>query len=177
MSSSLLFLKLLLEGNKPVTGEATMKGYEGQIDVDSISWKIGTKLLPAEENSKARVEARPKHLSISKVFDEASGNLCKAADERTPFTTATISMVSQEFEQMGAGDAIKKLLVMEVILTDGHIEDLNIQASEGNKAVGLKERVTLSFAHSEVRYYPRVYQGAGRSGAKIFKLEHPSSKS
>ena len=175
MSSSLIFLKLVLDGNKPVDGEATMEDYEGQIDIDSISWKIGTKLLPKDDDNVARVEARPKHIVLSKVYDAASGNLCTAADKRTPFSKAILSMVGQEFDQFGAGG--KKLLVVQMVLTDGHIEDVSISASEGNKAIALREKVTLSFAHSEVRYFPRKHEGAGRFGAMVFKLEHPSAKS
>jgi len=179
MSASMIFLKLVLDGGKAVTGEATMENYQGQIDVDSISWKLSTKLLPKEDGAKkGRTEVRPKHLVISKVFDAASGNLCTAADNRTPFTKATLTMVSQEFEQSEASlnAAWHKLRVMQMVLTDGHIEDVNISASESNKSIALREKVTLSFAHSEMSYFPRKHQTADRFGAMVFKLEHPSSK-
>ena len=85
----MIYLQLIV-GSEEVWGDGTTLGYEGQIEIESFSWKIGVK--HKYEQNEWRTEVRPKSISLEKLVDSATANLCKhlsATDEKGKFTTAT----------------------------------------------------------------------------------------
>ena len=167
----MIYLKLVVNG-KPVTGAGAIVGYEGQIEIESFTWKI--KVNHTEEpNGSVRTEKLPKWIHLSKFFDPATPNLCTHMAAKTQFKTATITMLNA----VSTGDRDEPTKVMQLTLKDGRIEEIGITASESGKAIALKEKLTLSYATSELNYHPMdVVRMTRGKKAMMFELITPSSK-
>lgn len=173
MALTSIFLKIFIDG-KPVKGESQAKGYEGQIEVESFSWSMLSKLHPQEGSKIVKVETRLKHLSFTKVYDSASGRLVTAAGilkgetrRREPVSTARFTVTSMVLSSGGSKNLSKML---EVILSDGEVEDVSLSASEGKDAISIKEEVTLSYRKSKVMYYPLDAASGNRTAPMSFEI-------
>jgi len=173
MGISTIFLKIVVDGNA-IEGECASLGYEGQIEVESFSWQTEAKLtVNASTSSGYTAKLEQKHLKLTKVFDKASGNLYRVAGQEPPrkkFSTALLTMVTMSVEGGGKNNKI-----LEVLLSDGHIEEVNLNASESGKTVGLRETVTLSFTKSELRYFPLNYITGARARTAPMTFAHDFS--
>ena len=167
----MIYLELIVAA-KPVTGDGTFIGYEEQIEIESFDWKIDASHIE-EPAGVVRTELAPKRISLSKFFDPATPNLCTHLDARAQFSRATITMLGTA---LTVADS-KPAKVMQLILSDGYIEEVSIQASESGKAIALRERLILSYATSKLIYHPmdpvRLTRG---NKAMDFTLTTPSSK-
>jgi type VI protein secretion system component Hcp len=90
-----------------------------------------------------------------------------AAHKRQPFSTARLTMVSMVLA--GAGGKTQK--VMELLLSDGYVESVDLKASESNKAISIKETVTLSYTKCELMYYPPDPSDIRRTAPMTFQLQ------
>jgi type VI protein secretion system component Hcp len=144
----MIYLELIVRA-EPILGDGTTPDYGGQIEIESFDWKMSAKHI-YEGDDFIRTEMHPKCISLNKLVDPATPNLCKYLDERAQFSKATITMLTMAW--VGKGSSHQR--VMQLVLSDGYIEDLSIQASESGKAVALKEKLTLSYAKSTVLYFP-----------------------
>lgn len=167
----MIYLELIVAA-KPVTGAGTIVGYEGQIEIESFDWKIDASHIE-EPDGVVRTEITPKRINLDKFFDPATPNLCKHMNVRAQYAQATITMLSTTLKVADN----KPARIMQLILSDGYIEDISIAATESGKAIALKERVTLSYARSRLIYHPMDPARLTRSNkAMDFTLETPSSK-
>jgi len=144
----MIYLELIVRA-EPILGDGTTTDYGGQIEIESFDWRMSAKHI-YEGDDLIRTEMHPKCISFNKLVDPATPNLCKYMDERAQFSKATITMLTMAW--IGKGSSHQR--VMQLTLSDGYIEDLSIQASESGKAVGLKEKITLSYAKSTLLYFP-----------------------
>lgn len=168
MSATMIFLKLYVD-NKPIAGEGTTEDYAGQIEIESFSW--GMKATHTQKGrDKVSVEVRPEKISLSKYFDKSSTNLCKFADTRKAFNTARLTFLSMVLKTSNQ----KPKPVMEMVLSDGYVEDVKLTASESGKSMSLKEDVTLSFRKLKVIYHPVELRRGARGAPTTFDLEQPS---
>jgi len=112
---------------------------------------------------------QPKRLTLQKAFDRSTVNLCDYMAKRLLFDTATITMVkSLAWEE-------KPRPHIEITLTKGYVESVNLVASEGNLSVAIKEKVTLSFSAIKILYYSNVASSLSTGApATTFQLEMPS---
>jgi type VI protein secretion system component Hcp len=143
----MIYLELIV-GSEPVLGDGTARDYGGQIEIESFDWKMAA-AHDYEGDDFIRTEMHPKCISLNKLVDPATPNLCRYMYDRTPFSTATITMLTMAWVAQGSHQRI-----MQLTLSDGYIEELGIQASESGKAVALKEKLTLSYAKSRLLYFP-----------------------
>lgn len=154
-----LFLKIVVDGN-PIEGESQSEGYEKQIEVESFSWQTQATITTDKSASSGHaVTLEQTHLKLNKFFDSSTGLLCKVAATEPPrkrFSTALLTMVSMSKERAQANHR-----VLELLLSDGHIEEVTLNASEGGHALALRETVTLSFRKSELRYFPMSHVVTG----------------
>jgi hypothetical protein len=107
-----------------------------------------------------RTEVRPKSISLEKLVDSATANLCKhlsATDEKGKFTTATITMLTAGW----VGQNSSRQRLTQLVLSSGYIEDLKLRASESGKAVALKETLTLSLRQERAPLFPVRCREAG----------------
>lgn len=189
MGTGTIFLKIIVDGNQ-ILGEsqsvgydqpllngvsltnrrrkgAAPMGYEDQIEIDSFSWSTEAKITPdTKETSGYAVKLEQRHLKLTKAFDRSSGMLCKVAAAEPPrkkFTSALLTMVTVSRE-----GTEKNHKVLQLLLEDGFIEEVSLDASEGSNAIELKETVTLSFSKSQFRYFPMSLgdQAPGARSAK-----------
>lgn len=149
MGLNSIFLKVYA-GGKAITGEAETKGYEGQIEVDSFSWKLEPSAKEGSDTKKANASTKSGQLTLNKLFDDASGELMQAAKERKPMSSARFTLTSMEL--LGSGG--KTLKLSELVLFDGFVESVDLKANESNKAISIKETVVLSFRKFKLMYYP-----------------------
>lgn len=169
MSTPVIFLKLEVKG-KAVPGDAEMAGYEGEIEIESMSWDVTAEHPGMTSSQKARTEVRAKVLKLSKFFDKSSTNLCKHMASYELFTTATITVLTMTLGGTGG----KNLKLMRMQLSDGHIESVDVSASESSKSMTVKETVTLSFRKCKLMYYPTDVTKPGREAPTTFELEAAS---
>jgi type VI protein secretion system component Hcp len=167
----MIYLELIVAA-KPVAGGGTTIGYEGLIDIESFDWKIDAKHIE-EPGGVVRTELAPRRIGLSKFFDPATPNLCKHLDARAQFSKATITMLGTA---LTVADG-KPAKVMQLILSDGYIEEVSITASESSKAIALREKLTLSYATSKLIYHPMDAARLARGNkAMDFTLNTPSGK-
>jgi type VI secretion system Hcp family effector len=169
MSMPMVYLKLYVKG-KPVPGESELSEYEGQIEVESLSWDVSADHPGMNASRKARTEIRPETVRLTKYFDKSSTNLCLHLKNRELYTTATITVMSMVL----GGPGGKNIKLMTMQLSDGYIEAIDISASESGKSMAVKERVTLSFRKCKLMYYPENIAQGGREAPTTFELEASS---
>jgi hypothetical protein len=63
--------------------------------------------------------------------------------------------------------------IMELLLTDGYIESIDLKANESSKSISIKESVTLSYKKSELMYYAPDPQRGGRGAPMTFQFVSP----
>lgn len=167
MALTSIFLKLFIDG-KPVKGESQAKGYEGQIEVESFNWALSSKLHAKGSGDIVEVETRVKHLKFSKVYDAATGLLIQTASKKEKeFSTARFTLTSMVLSSRGANNLSKML---EMVLSDGQVEEVSLSASEGKDSMSLKEDVTLSYRKCKLLYYPLDGETFNRGAAMTFEL-------
>ncbi|TDP62860.1 type VI secretion system tube protein Hcp [Roseateles toxinivorans] len=171
MSATMIFLKLYVD-NKLIAGEGTTEDYVGQIEIESFSW--GMKAKHTEKGrDKVSVEVRPQEVTLSKYFDKSTTNLCLFAESRKPFTTARLTFLSMVLKTSNQ----KPKPVMEMVFSDGYVEEVKLNASEAGKSMALKEDVSLSFRKLKVIYHPIEQRRGARGAPTTFDLEQPSVSS
>lgn len=150
MASTMIFLKLVIDG-KTIDGESTAAGkFRGQIEVESFSWGVEAVLNEKTSAGKARSAMQFDNLSISKFFDKSSVNLCHYMSRRQQFSLAHLTFASLVVGEAGE----EPVPVMEIKLGKGYIEDVRLSASEGGRSIAVREDVKLSFQEAELTYYP-----------------------
>ena len=169
MSTPMIYLKLYVKG-KPVPGDSEMADHEGQIEIESMSWDLTAEHPGMNSSQKARTEVRPKVLKLSKFFDKSSTNLCSYMATYEPFSVATITVLTMVL----GGAKGKNLKLMTMQLSDGHIESVDVSASESGKSMAVKETVSLSFRKCKLMYYPNDITKPGREAPTTFELEATS---
>ena len=145
----MIYLQLIV-GSEEVPGDGSILDYEGQIEIESFSWKVEAKHDQKGEAGAYTTAVYPKSIRFSKLVDTATPNLCKHMDAKARFATATVTMLTTGWA--GQGSSHQRL--MQLVLSRGYIEDVNISANESGKVVALKETLTLSYEKSEIRYFP-----------------------
>lgn len=180
MAVTSIFLKIYID-DRPVRGECQARGYEGQIDIESFNWALVSKLHKEGDAKTSTVELRQKHVKFSKVWDASSGKLLltagKLADSgtrvKTRFSTARFTFASMVL----AGEAGRNLgKMMELVLSDGEVEDVSLSTSENKDSIGIKESVTLSYRKVQLLYYPLDRGTGSRAAPMAFEL-NPNSVS
>jgi type VI secretion system Hcp family effector len=155
--------------SKAVKGEAETAGYEGQIECESFKWELEPATTKGESSARAHSTIKSKPLTFSKTYDDASGLMMFNSHERKPFTTARFTMLTMALTAAGG----KSGKMMELLLTDGYIESIDLKASESSKAIAMKETVTLSYKKCELMYYPPDLQRGGRGAPMTFQYVSP----
>nr|WP_316643680.1 type VI secretion system tube protein Hcp [uncultured Roseateles sp.] len=168
MSATMIFLKLYVD-NKPVLGEGTTEDYVGQIEVESFSWGMKAKHTD-KGRDKVSVEVRPERVTLSKYFDKSTTNLCVYANDRKSFNTARLTFLSMVLKTSNQ----KPKPVMEMVFSDGFVEEVKLNASESGKSMSLKEDLTLSFRKFKLIYHPVELRRGARGAPTTFDLEQPS---
>lgn len=164
MAVPMAFLKIDVQGLK-IVGDAEFHGHLGEIVIDALSWSMTANEKGKDKaDSKGRGLPMLKHLRLDKTFDRASNTLGTAVLERKPMSVATISVMNMETADASA----EKLLV--ITLRDGFVESIDLNASESNNALKLKESLILSFHKIEFEYHPADMNSPGRPG--VLPFEH-----
>ena len=86
----------------------------------------------------------------TKALADTGAKVASTPAQLASAVEATITMLTMAW--IGKGSSHQR--VMQLVLSDGYIEDVSIQASESGKAVALKEKLTLSYAKSTLLYFP-----------------------
>ena len=164
-----LFLNLRVGLNR-VIGEATERFFEEQIALDSLHWEMETSHQPAQDQKDLRkvvTTNRPQRVRLIKAFDRASINLCQYMAKRQLFEAAKITMV----KSLAWDDKPRPRI--EMTLTKGYVESVNLVAQEGSDSVNVKETVTLSFSTIKILYYSDVASSTSNA-ATTFQMDMPS---
>jgi type VI secretion system Hcp family effector len=169
MAVPMIYLKLEVKG-KPVLGDSQLADYEDQIAIESMSWEVSAAHKEKSPSQKARTEARPKVVRLSKFFDKSTTSLCMHMNKREPFKVATLTVLSMV---LGGSDG-KNLKLMTLQLTDGYVESVDVSAADAGKAMAVKENVTLSFRRCKLMYYPADLTRVGREAPTTFELDAAS---
>jgi type VI secretion system Hcp family effector len=169
MAATMIFLKLDLDG-KAVPGESTARDYEGQIEVESFSWAMTSKHTERDKRS-LPAEVRPQRLRITKVFDRATPSFARSmVNPRKKFSTARLTFTSVVLQ---TGEH-KPKPVVELLLSDGYIEEVKLSASESGQSMAVKEDISLSFTKFKLIYHPVELQRGARGAPTTFETEQPS---
>ena len=176
-------MKLTMKGS-PVTGDSKVKGYEGQIELTSLSWGVSIKDKTAAKDSSESEQDKnweAKELKLSKYFDGASPVLYGQVDERQGLRTgskpsadklikdnvATISMVAVS----ARADGESMPVLMRVTLKGCRIKSISTKADESGSSLRIGEDFRLSYLDFNIEYFPPAEKGK-RGAATQFSLAH-----
>lgn len=163
MADTLIFLDL-----PPALGDATLVGYEGQIELETVNWGLS---ISHSMTDKAEVKMVPQRLTLTKFMDKSSINLATMMNARKKFTLAGIN-----FATMGPiTNQSRAIPVMRLELDNGYVESIKIDASESGQSIQVKETVMLSFNRCTLKYYPVDVRREGRGGVQTFICAQPWS--
>jgi hypothetical protein len=174
----MIFLKLVHDG-EAVLGDSATRGYEGQIEVSSLSWQMDVKHAP--EGKDVAPDAFPKSVTLEKVFDSASTHLYgrmyswgAKKDKSVPmFDLATIFVVDPAFDPTVGRPETMFTLMLEKC----KIENISTSATESGRSMKLTERLEISFVEGRIAYRPPHPEQAGRrQPPKSFVIPRAAAK-
>lgn len=134
-----------------VPGESTRKGFEDQIEVESLDFGVDnpTSSGPGAGRGAGKASIRP--LSITKQVDKASPKLFDACAHGKHFPKATIT-----FHRSGGDEPVDYLVYN---LEKVYISNYQINGSSGMEDRP-REQISLDFGKVEVTYTPQTETGA-----------------
>jgi type VI protein secretion system component Hcp len=145
-SQTQIFLDLSISGNR-VRGEATIQGFEDQIEIDDLKFEVkASAASPKQGDKKLSTRLEPGALTFSKVYDKSSNNLMRNASSQLEFDYAKITVNQAMIESEGTQR--DPILVIE--LWEGVIKSVNLSMSGSGISSVLKEDVVLTY--KEVRF-------------------------
>ncbi len=149
MAATLIYLNIDF-GSGWVAGESTAKGYESRIEIESFGWGLKVKNRRDKDagSTKSLTTLVPEVLKLEKFFDASSTALVKNMKDQKPFTIARLT-----FADMVLSDTAPQK-IMQIVLMDGHVEDVRLSSSGSGKGMSVKETVSLSFRKIEMTYFP-----------------------
>ena len=179
MANEMLFMDLTLKGKK-VPGDSKIKGYEGLIELKSMSWGLAFEnKTAAKGDTKAVKNLKAEELRLSKYFDGATTALFNNMDETDGLrasgapdpsfktnNTAVITLVGVTALQSGETMPV----LMKVTLAGARLKSVSSRASESGSFLSLTEDVKLAFKDLKIDYFPAA-KGNQRGGAMTFQHE------
>lgn len=180
MASEMLFMQLTLKG-KPIKGDSTIMGYEGQIELTSMQWELAIDdKTAAKENAKTDINWKAEELKVSKYLDGASTSIYGHVDEREGLRTSGRSAISKSktdnkaivsMVRVSAREEGQKMpVLMRLTLAGCRIKSITTKASEGSSALKLSEDLRLAFQDIDIEYYPAT-DTEKRGAATRFSLQ------
>lgn len=157
-----MFIKF--EGGKvEVKGEATAKGHEDWLDIESFSWGIAQTGTFGSGTGGGAGKAHAQDVVISKRVDKASPNLFKSITTGNHFDKATIEVRKAGGEQV---------VFYQIVLEDVFVTSLT-NAGGGDF---VSESFSLNFAKFAFTYYPQADTGS-QEGAIEATYDYASQES
>lgn len=179
MSNSMLFMHLTLKG-KAVPGDSRIKGYEGQIELKSMSWGLTIKdRAAAQGEAKVTKNWDAKELRLGKVFDGASTALFQHMNETAKEHGMMRAQLAKDAQANNAvislvavaatpkGEKMPVLLKLNVVGV--RIKSVSSRATESGSFLSLGEELVLAYQQLRIDYFP-VAKGRTRDAATTFKL-------
>ncbi len=170
MSATLLYLHIDFDG-KEVFGEASAGSYKDLIEIESFSWRVKATHREDTKSRKVNTSVTPDMLALEKFYDTASPRFAKRMRDGLPFKRATL-----HFAYRGVLDGSKLTEIMSIILEDGYVEDIKLNATDAGKAMAVKESVELSYKSLVLLYRPHVINSDSRGPACVFKTAQPTAR-
>ena len=174
MADTFIFLKI---HGLEIEGESTAKGYEAQIEVESVDWRMN--VHSAKETGQAtKVEYH--HVTMEKFVDSSTCTLLEWAKSRTPIKEKesgnepgalaipqmTFTYVDMVLEKDGSNKAVP---VAEFMLHFCYIENISFSVSDAGKgSVKLGETVTVRYDKMDMVYHPSGKDRLTRGTAQTF---------
>lgn len=163
-SQTQIFLDLTVSGSR-VRGEATIQGFEDQIEIDDFKFEIkASAASPKQTDKKLSTRLEPGALQLSKVYDKSSTNLMRHASTQFEFDHAKITVAHPALD----GGQREPMLVIE--LWEGVVKSVNLSMSGSGISSVLKEDVVLTY--KEVRFENHLsgepQRGRVASAATVF---------
>ena len=145
-SQTQIFLALTVSGN-PVRGEATIQGFEDQIEIDDFKFEVkASASSPKQAQNKLSTRLEPSALTLSKVYDKSSVNLARHASSQLEFDHAKITVNQSMIESDGVQH--DPILISE--LWEGVVKSVNLSMSGSGTSSVVKEDIVLTY--KEVRF-------------------------
>ncbi|MGA2721372.1 MAG: type VI secretion system tube protein Hcp [Bryobacteraceae bacterium] len=146
---------MIMDCGKDYTGECTLKGYDGQIELMSMNHSI-LQHVTADKSNKKRTTGKPSHagFAVNKYFDNASCQLIDACN--TGKAIAKVKIVIGQVEQ---GEFNEVMLV--------EMDDVVIASiSMGGGNAKPTETVMLDYTKIAWTYKPQQATGAVKGSNK-----------
>lgn len=173
-----LLLKLTRSGKDVVSGESLLFGHEGEIEVDSLSFTVGTaddksledvlkslqgknaqelddlkqrRVKPMQDGRTSLTKPMFKSVKISKRFDCSSGALWTALRTQTKFSDAVFC----SFRRVEDSDKLKTKPLLTITLKAVTVQAIDLKMSEQDKLLHVGEDVVLDYEKISVAYSPK----------------------
>jgi type VI secretion system secreted protein Hcp len=146
---------MIMDCGKDYAGECTLKGYEGKIEIMSLSHGIQMHLA-SDKSNKKRTTGKPNHTGvvINKYFDNASCQLIDACN--TGKAIPKVKIIIGQVEQ-GELSAAMQLDLDDVVLASHNI---------GGGSAKPTESMTLDYSKIAWTYKPQESSGAVKGSNK-----------
>ena len=140
-----------------ITGDVTTQGYAGQMEIQSFQWGIGRGVGSPTGASGNREASTPSvsEITLTKMLDQASGDLLKEAFSGAGKATAVIAMVRTD----GGGG----VTYLEYTLTNVMLSGYSI-SSGGDRP---SESISLNFTKIEAKFTPQKDDGTAGTPATV----------
>ena len=177
MANEMLFMQLTLKG-KAVPGDSKISGYEGQIELKSMSWGLAVENKTADKGAtKVAKNLKAEELRLSKFFDSATTVLMGHMDEREGLRSSAPSAISKSKTDnvavitMVGVSAVKSgekmPVLMKVTVKGARLKSVSSRAAESGAFLSLSEDIKLAFKELKIDYFPAA-EGNARGGATTF---------
>lgn len=151
-----MFLAVKGARSGPIKGESQDDVHKGEIDV--LSWTWGMQAKPSLGGGMAAGKASMHDLQILKRVDCSSTALMSALKTNEPIQKAVLTLRK-------AGSS--QLEYLKIIIEQGRVTSLTIEAGDREGSPELRERVTFSFNKITVEYVPQGKDGLAQGATQF----------
>lgn len=173
-----LLLKLTRSGRDVVSGESLLFGHEGEIEVDSLSFEVGTaddrsledvlkslqardaeelealkarRVKPLQDGRTSLTKPTFKSVKISKRFDSSSGALWTALRTQTKFSDAVFC----SFRRVEDSDKLKTVPLLTITLKAVTVQAIDLKMADQDRMLTVSEDIVLDYEKISVAYSPK----------------------
>jgi len=165
MSWSQIFLSIQFDGDaKPIEGEAEYQGFQGQIEIDNLSWGLSAGKNAAGGSGTLKQKPEFTAIEFSKRLDRSSMALFNRIKVDERIRTMVISVAHSVTR-----DDAKPRLAMEVKLVGARVISVAMSTTGAGKGLSVQENFTVHYERIYIKRFPITDSGKYATEAQTYQ--------
>ena len=146
--------------DKDVKGEVKQKGYEGHVELESVTFAMEKPGEGLTGSARRRGDVKFNDISITKFFDSSSAAFCKNISGGKVFKMLKIKFTSSFTDEVKTSKSTQEVY-LELELNDVQVTNYSL-SGDGEETP--KEEISLNYEKITSNYKPKDKAGAAAGG-------------